>query len=81
MLSSCSCKSFIPSSLNGSCFNPDTGKLDADRLSKNMKSATDLYIERVNGAPCGSSMIQLYPGADSLDTQKLRKNVLIYLLL
>ena len=70
---------FIPSNLNGSCFNPDTGKLDADRLSKNMTSATDLYIERVNGAPCGSSKIQLYPGADSLDTQKLRKNVLIYL--
>ena len=27
---------FIPSNLNGSCFNPDTGMLDTDRLKANM---------------------------------------------
>jgi len=46
---------FIPSNLNGSCFDPDSGKLDNEQLRKNMTVATDIYIERVNGAPCRSS--------------------------
>ena len=36
---------FIPSNLNGSCFSPETGKLDQERLNRNMTQATDiLYI-------------------------------------
>ena len=69
---------FIPSNLNGSCFDPDSGKLDNDRLRRNMAMATDIYIERVNGAPCGLSRIQLYAGAESSDVLNLRKDVLIY---
>ena len=41
--------------------------------------ATDIYIERFNGAPCGSSRIQLYACAESSDVLNLRKDVLIYL--
>ena len=70
---------FIPSNLNGSCFNPDTGKLDNDRLKANLTTAMKVYIERVNGAPCGTSNIHLLAGADSSDAQNLRKHVLIYL--
>jgi len=70
---------FIPSNLNGSCFDPDSGKLDTERLRKNMTVATDIYIERVNGVPCGSSKIQLYAGEESSDILNLRKDVLVYL--
>ena len=45
----------IPSTLNGSCFNPDTGKVDPEQLKKNMDLATDVYINRVNNAPCGKN--------------------------
>ena len=44
-----------------------------------MMTAMKVYIERVNGAPCGTSNIQLLAGADSSDTQNLRKHVLTYL--
>ena len=70
---------FIPSNLNGSCFNPDTGKLDGERLRKNMTTATEIYIERVNGALCGTTNIQLYAGSDSSDNLKIRGHVLTYL--
>ena len=33
---------FIPSNLNGSCFDPDTGKVDQQRLKVNMDTATDI---------------------------------------
>ena len=35
---------FIPSNLNGSCFSPDTGKLNQQHLNRNMDQATDIYI-------------------------------------
>lgn len=52
---------FIPSNLNGECFDPDTGKVDKERLKTNMSQATQIYIDRVNGAPCGKTKIQLFP--------------------
>ena len=35
---------FIPSTLNGACFNEETGKVDQDKLRANMESAMDVYI-------------------------------------
>ena len=70
---------FIPSNLNGSCFDPDTGKVDPSRLKTNMDIATNIYISRVNNAPCGSTKIQLFKGADSTSFQKLRDSVLVFL--
>ncbi len=70
---------FIPSNLNGSCFNPETGKLDKSRLKANMDTATEIYINRANNAPCGKTQIHLFRGADSHEQQVLRNDVLVYL--
>ena len=70
---------FIPSNLSGSCFSPETGKIDFERLKQNMDDATDIYISRANGAPCGDTQIQLFKGADSSRNQDLRPDILIYL--
>ncbi len=69
---------FIPSTLGGSCYNPDTGSLDQDRLKNNMELAMDAYISRVDGCPCGDTVIQLYKGAIS-DIQAKREKLLIFL--
>ena len=61
---------FIPSTLGGPMFNPDTGEVDKDRLRNNMELATSVYIDRVNHSPCGDTVIHLYQGADSSNTQK-----------
>ena len=68
---------FIPSNLNGSYFDQDTGKVDPIRLKANLDQATDIYIERCNGAPCGDTQLQLFKGADSSENQELQKAVLI----
>ena len=65
--------------LNGSCFDPQTGKLDQERLRKNMDQATDIYISQVNGSPCGDTVIHLFKGADGAYNQELRKDFLIYM--
>ena len=70
---------FILSNLNGSCFDPSSGKVDQSRLKQNMDLATDVYIGRANGAPCGDTTIQLFKGADSASNQELRRDVLIFL--
>lgn len=70
---------FIPSNLDGSCFDPSTGKVDQSRLKRNMDMATDIYISRANNAPCGDTTIQLFRGADSTSNQELRQDVLLYL--
>ena len=57
------------SNLNGSCFDLQTGKLDHERLRKIMDQATSIYISRVNGSPCGDTVIN----------QELRHNVLVYI--
>ena len=68
---------FIPSNLNGSCFDPNTGKVDQSRLKTNMDLAADIYICRTNGAPCGDTTNQLFKGAHSTTNQELRCDVLI----
>lgn len=70
---------FIPSTLSGSCFSPETGKVDPERLTRNMDLATEVYMNHCNGAPCGDTTIQLFKGADSTEYQQLREDVLIYL--
>ena len=70
---------FIPSTLNGVCFNEETGKVDQDKLGVNMESAMDVYIARVSGSPCGDTLIHLYKGADSSEFQCMRKDMQIFL--
>jgi hypothetical protein len=52
---------FIPSTLAGPNYS-DKG-LDKEQLSKNLKLATDIYISKVDGAPCGQQPIRLLKGA------------------
>jgi len=44
-----------------------------------MDLATDIYIQRVNGSPCGDSVVHLFKGANSSSKQHLRQQVLTYL--
>lgn len=67
---------FIPSTLGGSCMNPDTGQIDEQKLKTNMNLAIDAYISRVSGCPCGNTTIQLYRGADSSQDQVTRSKLL-----
>lgn len=57
---------FIPSTLGGSAFNPDTGEVDMNRVKNNLDLATSVYIDRVKNCPCGETVIHLYRGADIL---------------
>lgn len=71
---------FIPSTLTGPNI---TGQgLDYDRLATNLDVAIDVYINRVNGAPCGESEIALYKGAIDEHAKRLqdrRHELLIFL--
>lgn len=69
---------FIHSNLQGSCFNPETGRIDQERLRRNIELATDIYISRAKGAPCGDTAIQLFKGADSSAKQHLQNDVLVF---
>ena len=59
---------FIPSTLNGSCMV--SGQVDDDLLCKNLDSAIDVYISRVDQAPCARTVIHLMKGAKSDSVQK-----------
>ena len=48
---------FIPSTLSGSCMNPDTGAVDEESLQRNLNLAISAYISRVDGCPCGNTAI------------------------
>ena len=54
---------FIPSALNGSCYSEETGKMDENLLHRNLELAAEIYIQRCNECPCGSTIIHLYKGA------------------
>ena len=60
---------FIPSTLNGSCHG--VNGIDKEKLQQNLESAIDVYIDRVNGTPCGGSAISLVKGA----TDDIAKNL------
>lgn len=70
---------FIPSTLRGSCMNDETGVIDQDKLGENLQLATDVYINRCNGCPCGDTVIHLFKGADSSRLQELRPLLNIFL--
>lgn len=46
---------FIPSTLAGSCLDPVTGTVSEDKLRHNLDLAINVYINRVNGCPCGDT--------------------------
>ena len=70
---------FIPSTLNGSCIDPQSGTVSLDRLRENLDLATDIYINQVNGCPCGNTVIHLYKGADSSEAQEQKPLLQIFL--
>ena len=70
---------FIPSTLGGSCIDTKTGKVNREKYIANMNLATEVYISRVNGAPCGDGIIHLFKGADSSKNQVERKFLIQFL--
>ena len=68
---------FIPSTLAGSCMDRST--IDMSKLQDNMDSAIETYINRVDGCPCGDSVICLFRGADSTEQQKIQDKLLVFL--
>ena len=60
---------YIPSTLGGPVH---TAKgTDENQLKKSLDLAADVYISRVQGAPCGEAKVQLYKGADGPEAKKL----------
>lgn len=70
---------FIPSTLTGSCINPDTGEIDEVKLRRNLSLATDAYISRVDGCPCGQTNIHLYRGVDTSEHLEVHEKLLVFL--
>lgn len=68
---------FIPSTLHGSCI--ENGEVNKEILNKNLNSAIDVYISRVNQSPCAGTVIHLWKGADSTAMQQERAALLTYL--
>lgn len=73
------CNLFMPSTLNGPVTTNDNGKVDEKKVKENLDAAIDVYIERVNGAPCGDAQIHLFKGSDSSDYQTLREHLVTFL--
>ena len=70
---------FIPSTLNGSCLDSQSGNVDEAKLKQNLSDAIDVYLSRVNKCPCADTVIHLYKGTDSAEKQKLRTMVKTFL--
>ena len=51
---------FIPSTLGGSCVDDKTGKVHPTKYERTMRLASEVYINRVKGCPCGDSTISLF---------------------
>lgn len=68
---------FIPSTLHGSCI--ENGEVNDEILFKNLDTAIDVYISRVDQAPCAETVIHLWKGADSKSYQEERKAVNTFL--
>lgn len=65
---------FIPSTLNGSCIDSG-GKINQERLCENLRSATEVYISRVNKVPSANTQIHLYSGAENVAVQTMNDHV------
>lgn len=70
---------FIPSTLGGSCIDRSTGNIETEKLRNNMNLAIETYISRVNGCPCGNTVIQLHRGSDATEEQAIRLKLLVFL--
>jgi len=70
---------YIPSTLAGSCIDPQSGAICEDKLKRNLSVAIDAYISRVDGCPCGDTTIHLYRGAESVNSQVDREKLLVFL--
>ena len=55
------------------------GELNEEKLRENLDAATDVYIERCNGAPCVNTKLILFKGSDSSHLQNVRQNLLTFL--
>ncbi|XP_028409254.1 uncharacterized protein LOC114531845 [Dendronephthya gigantea] len=69
---------FIPSTLHGSC-RSESGQIDQILLHKKLEAAIDIYISRVDGAPCASTHIHMYKGAESATERKESELLNIFL--
>jgi hypothetical protein len=69
---------FIPSTLNGSCLSSG-GKINEEVLRENLSSAIEVYLSRVDKAPCAGTEINLFRGADSTNYQNENGFVITYL--
>lgn len=67
---------FIPSTLAGSCIDKETGN---DKLKENLHLAMDAYISRVDGCPCGESVINLYKGCESQEYHSITPDLEVFL--
>lgn len=59
-------------------YGPKHWCVDNSKLQENMSLAIDACIHRVNGCPCGDSVIHLYHGADSTEQQEVREKLLVF---
>lgn len=67
---------FIPSTLAGSCLDASScGGVNQGILKKSLEAAIEVYINRVDGSPCGDTCIQLYKGSG--DQQLLHRRALL----
>jgi hypothetical protein len=69
---------FIPSTLNGTNFQEDCGKIDNLKLEQNLNDAIEVYISRVDRASCGDAKIKLIHGQKCPRNQELRKHFQTY---
>jgi hypothetical protein len=68
---------FIPSTLTGNNF--EGSGLNKKKVEENMDIATDVYIDRVNGAPCCGTPVQLFKGGKNETNSQRRQSLLIFL--
>ena len=59
---------YIPSTLGGPV--NDASGFNEVQLRKNLDLAADVYISRVQGAPCGEANIHLFKGASDAEARK-----------
>ena len=74
------CNMFIPSTIHGCNFGNDG--LDEARLERNLRTATEVYINRCDGAPAGQSEIKLVEGNrgdKAREMQERRPSLLTFL--
>ena len=53
--------------------------VNTSKLKENMDLAIEANIHRVNGCPCGKTVIHLFQGADSTEQQEMCDKLLVFL--